>query len=556
MRYKDKSSNITVVLTESATDFLILTEVGDAETVAPVLINQRHFTVTPSTNNDGVFLFQSRSDQESRVEIDKTLTRLKSDDRIKDIVPALVDNSGNVRFALPGRITVRFRNTNESAVKKYLLSIQSKIVRNFGSDLYEISIPDGVELFDFIETLNENPAIIFAEPSYYGFNDQEIDIRFATNYPQIRFNVKTPENPDEDENETDSDQFLLWNLNKLQMSDAWKITTGHKDIIIAVLDGMPDTAHEAVANKFFVPMSNELSFADDDSISSHATQISSIIAAESNKLLGVAPGIRLLPLIINLNSQVYAQRSAAILKAAEFARNKKIGDLSFSRMILSCSWRTRGDIASIRTALEEAVESNVLVVFSAGNSGTNESHFPSDYSVRPGVLEGGLIAVAATDTHDTKATYSNFSASIDLCAPGGDGLPLDDGDIFCADLDGGYAFGAGTSLAVPHVAAVAALMLSLNSALTPNQLKQILKETADDIGSLNPDVQPFIGSGRINALKALVAVNGISGNESTDISLVTEKLKQYSRALEDATGWSISTAEVFKGEDITTINLQ
>jgi len=199
MRYKDKSSNITVVLTESATDFLILTEVGDAETVAPVLINQRHFTVTPSTNNDGVFLFQSRSDQESRVEIDKTLTRLKSDDRIKDIVPALVDNSGNVRFALPGRITVRFRNTNESAVKKYLLSIQSKIVRNFGSDLYEISIPDGVELFDFIETLNENPAIIFAEPSYYGFNDQEIDIRFATNYPQIRFNVKTPENPDEDE---------------------------------------------------------------------------------------------------------------------------------------------------------------------------------------------------------------------------------------------------------------------------------------------------------------------------------------------------------------------
>jgi subtilisin family serine protease len=564
MRYRDKSSNTTVVLSESRNNFLILTEAGDQESVAPVLMNQKVFRVTPSNNNDGVFIFEARSDQESAIELERAVGFLKAEEGVKEVVPALVGPAGEVRYALPHLVVVRFKGISDAAVRKYLTSVHSRIVRSFGSGLHEVALPKGVELSDFVDTLNENANVQFAEPSFYGVNDQEVRVQVAPNYPLIRVEkgpgqeVLNPPDPVPGETEPPppSSQSLAWNLMRIDLPKAWKLTTGKQDVVIGVVDGRPDVQHEALLNKFLVPLSDDLVFSADDSISSHATQVSGIAAGESTQLFGVAPGVRLLPLIVNLNSQSYAERAGAILKAAELARDQKVGDVPFSRMVLSCSWRTNGDVASIRTALEDAIEANILVVFSAGNDGVNAPHFPSDYSQRPGILEGGIVAVAATDIHDNKATYSNFSASVDVCAPGGDGLPLDDGDIFCADLAGVYAFSAGTSLAAPHVAGVAALMLSINPELTPAQLKQILKTTADNISDLNPELNNLIGSGRLNATAAVKAVTDLNGNgAASELDLVAEKLKQYSRALEDATGWSLTAAQVVKGNSTHLINL-
>lgn len=577
MRYRDKSSNNTVILFESRTDFLVLAEPGEAESVAPALFNQKVFTVTPSTNNDGVFVFQARSDNESNAEIERAVEALKGDDRIKAVVPALLDDAGEVRFALPGRVVVRFKGVAEAAVKNFLKSLKSGILRSFGAGLYEVSLPAGTELPDFIDALNENPNVAFAEPSFYGVNDQEIRIQVSPTLGFPRINIKVngnhPPAPDP-EPEPDPDPIppdppaaggeeppptlpLNWNLNKLDIARAWRLTTGSGGIVIGVVDGLPDTEHEAIANKFIVPPGEETTFTGDPSVSSHATQISSIIAGESARVMGAAPGVRLLPLVVNLNSQVYAERAGAILKAVELARAGEVGGVRFSRLILSCSWRTRGDVAAIRTALEEAVEANVLVVFSAGNDATSAAHFPSDYSRRPGPLADGVLCVAATDMRDAKAVYSNYSPNVDVSAPGGDGLPLDDGDILCADQAGTYAFGAGTSLAAPHVAAVAALMLSLNPALTPAQIKRIIRDTADDISTLNPGFPNQIGRGRINAFKAVRAVTELGGNSRgvEDMSSVTERLAQYSRALRDATGWSLSAAEVSKGGETVTLDL-
>lgn len=568
MQYLDKSSNRIVSLSESRTNFLVLAEPSDSESVAPLLLNQKVFTVTPSTNNDGVFVFEARSEQESSAEIDRAVSNLRSDQRIKAVVPALLDDNGEVRFALPGRVVVRFKGLKDAAVKKYLASINSAIVTAYGAGLYEVAVPEGVELGYFIATLNENPDVLFAEPSFYGFSDQEVRVQVDTPTPRIRIDVAPlPDNPppegepdDEPDGEVPPDaENLAWNLKKLSAAKAWTLTTGSKEIIVAIVDGRPDTEHEAINKKFFVDLTGELVFTADDSVSSHATQICGIVCGESDKLSGVARDARVLPLIVNLNSQAYAERASAILRAAEFARQKKIGKQPFARMILSCSWKTRGDIAAIRTSLEEAVEAGILVVFSAGNDGVNAPHFPSDYSRRAGVLQSGVMSVAAIDIQDAKAGYSNFSASVDVCAPGGDGLPLDEGDIFCADQGGGYNFGAGTSLAAPHVAAVAALMLSLNPALSPADLKRILIETADDISLLNPAYQNLLGSGRINAYKALLAVSAAAepenDNSTGDISTIEERLRQYSGELEDETGWSLATVLVVKGETSAEIDL-
>jgi subtilisin family serine protease len=558
MRYRDKSSNRTVVLSESGTSFLVVAQPHEKENLGPVLFDQKVFTVSPSTNDDGVFIIEARSDRESRAEIDKAVEKLKKDDRVFSIVPALNDQMGQTRFAMPDRVTVRFRGTKDPSAKKMLADRGSEVITSFGFGLYEASVPKSIQLPDFIDRLNEIPEIIFAEPSFYGFNDQEvrIDVASDTDLPRIHIDVSEgqpiPELSEDDQEDDQEDSIpgienLGWNLKKLLVDQAWLRTAGKQDIIVAVIDGKPDVDHEAIAGKFFVPLSEEQFFTSDRSVSSHATQISGVVAGESNRLLGIAPGVRLLPLVVNLNSQVYAERASAILQAAEYARQKKIGDVPFSRMILCCSWRTRGDVAVIRTAMEEAVAADVVVVCSAGNDAVSTAHFPSDYSRNPGILSEGVIAVAATDIDDVKANYSNYSAAVDVSAPGGDGLPLDDGDIFCADQDGTYAFGAGTSLAAPHVAAVAALILSINPSLAAKDLKRIIKGTTDPIDSLNPGFEQLIGTGRVNAYKALVNVNAPSNNgTSSEIPTVRAALNQYSLELEQTTGWKLNLARVTK----------
>jgi subtilisin family serine protease len=270
--------------------------------------------------------------------------------------------------------------------------------------------------------------------------------------------------------------------------------------------------HElAPPDQLLIDTSLSVKISSDRSVSSHATNIASIVAGESNRISGIAPGVRLLPLVVNLSSQVYAERAEALSAAAEIARNRRRNGQTFARMVVSCSWRTSGDIASIRTALQELVQAGVVPVFSAGNDDSNAAHFPSDYGASAGALGNAVLSVAATDRNDHKAEYSNYSTTVTICAPGGDGLPLDDRDIFCADQGGTYGWTAGTSIAAPHVAGLVALMLSVNPDLQVGAIKQLIRESADDIRSNNAGYEHALGSGRVNARKAVAAAAAAAG---------------------------------------------
>jgi len=219
----------------------------------------------------------------------------------------------------------------------------------------------------------------------------------------------------------------------------------------------------------------------------------------------------------------------------------------------------QGDVSVIRTALEEAVGEDILVVYSAGNTDNNQPHYPSDYSARPGALGNGVLSVAATDQDDRKASYSNYSPKVDVCAPGGDGLPLDAGDILSADQNNSLQFAAGTSLAVPHVVGLAALILSLAPETPVAELKRLIKETADNIGSLNPGYQGQLGQGRVNAARALAALNvapppteAPAVGQNAD---VLDELARCSQVLKAATGWEIAVAKIVKGGQTATWRL-
>jgi subtilisin family serine protease len=540
LTYKDKSSDRTVVLKPSSMTFLVLTKPDEGEALKAIL-SQKVFSITPSTNKDGVFILRAKSEAESAVEIDKAIAELARQSEVKAVVPAVEDEEGNVRYVLPERVVVQFKNISDGKVVDLLGGLGSAVVKAYrSSGLYEVSKPADITTGDFITMLNNDQHVVFAEPCFYAVDDNDIRVGFLT-----------PGTSGEHAEISETGGYG-WNLEKLMVNEAWQYTRGRDDVVVAVIDGMPDTTHPAIKDKFIGPIDDSLIFSADLSTSSHATNVCSVIAAESAEALGVAPGVRLTALVVNLQSQVYAERADALRKAAQLASAREINGVGFSRLVLSCSWRTSGDIAVIRTALEEAAAANVLLVFSAGNDNSDAPHYPSDYSRRPGCLEESLIAVAATDKADQKSSYSNYSASIDVCAPGGDGLPLDARDVLCADQNGSFVFAAGTSIAAPHVAALAALLLSLNPQLVPKDLKQLIKDNTDDISAANAGFVGRLGNGRINAYKA-VATTGTGSGPS---DLVKTQLKECSDAIEAATGWTVASALVVKDNSEFEISLR
>ncbi|MCO5256665.1 MAG: S8 family serine peptidase [Lentimicrobium sp.] len=121
----------------------------------------------------------------------------------------------------------------------------------------------------------------------------------------------------------------------------------------------------------------------------------------------------------------------------------------------------------------------------------------------------GAFSVAATTNQDLKAWYSNYDTWIDIAAPGGETNAVIERGVLSCLTGSSYGFYQGTSMACPHVSGVAALIISLAPGqLYPQDIKDILTSTADDIDALNPDYNGMLGSGRMNAYEALLATQG------------------------------------------------
>jgi hypothetical protein len=108
-----------------------------------------------------------------------------------------------------------------------------------------------------------------------------------------------------------------------------------------------------------------------------------------------------------------------------------------------------------------------------------------------------VISVAATDQSDRKASFSNFGSTVDVSAPGV--------NIWSSIRNGNHGFLAGTSMAAPHVAGLAALIWSRNETLSAAQVRSIIEDNCDNIDARNPGFAGKLGSGRINAYRSLRA---------------------------------------------------
>jgi serine protease len=174
--------------------------------------------------------------------------------------------------------------------------------------------------------------------------------------------------------------------------------------------------------------------------------------------------------------------------------------------------------ATYQNAINAVVAQGAVVVVAAGNSNADASGYqPANCN--------GVITVAATTRSGSRAAYSNYGSLVDISAPGGSTSanspsPAPNNAVL-STLNAGttvpaaasYGFYQGTSMAAPHVAGVASLMLSANPALTPSQVAQILRNTARAFPGGSTCNTSICGSGIVDAGAALQGALNPAGND-------------------------------------------
>ena len=213
----------------------------------------------------------------------------------------------------------------------------------------------------------------------------------------------------------------------------------------------------------------------------HGSHVSGTIAAEGNNATGVV-GVAFLAKVMPLRVFDDGARgsSSAIAAAIVYAADEGAD-------VINLSLAGSGGQA-LFDAIEYAHQHGVVIVAAAGNDNVDVvTNFPAGH---PRVL-----SVAAVDISDVRASFSNWGSKLDLAAPGVDVLSLDR----AAD---GYFLASGTSMASPHVAGVAALVIGVRPTLTVEQVRQTLRASAIDLGAAGKD--PLYGYGRVSASNAVL----------------------------------------------------
>ncbi len=269
----------------------------------------------------------------------------------------------------------------------------------------------------------------------------------------------------------------------------------------------PDLANTCFVQGFdFV--NNDTHPNDDES---HGTHVAGTIAQSTNNASGVAglafsTCVMPVKVLDKTGSGTYANVAAGIRYAADHGANV---------INLSLGGPVPGQV--IEDAVAYAYAKGVTVVAASGNENGAVGY--------PAAYDAYVIAVGATRFDEARAPYSNFGTSLDIVAPGGDTTVDQNGDGYgdgvlqqtfnpsTKQLNAfGYYFFQGTSMATPHIAGAAAILIGKSVAVTPDAVRSALESTADDLGA--PGFDPQFGHGLLNLSAALNWTSGPSVNKA------------------------------------------
>lgn len=275
-----------------------------------------------------------------------------------------------------------------------------------------------------------------------------------------------------------------WNLPQIETEQGWNFSKGSQDMIVAVVDTGVQLDHPDLKGRLVQGVNIiDPSRPPEDDVG-HGTHVAGIIAAHVNNNEGVA-GLTWYSKIMPIKAldSTGAGSTYAVAQGVIWAADHGAD-------IINMSLGNYAEAEFLHDAIKYAASKGALVVAASGNDNTDRPGYPAAY---PEVL-----AVAATDPGGGKAEYSNYGNYIDVAAPGT--------SIASTYPGSRYAALSGTSMASPHVAALASLVRAANPELTNREVADLLRNTAQDLGDRGKD--PMFGYGQIDIRRALQAASG------------------------------------------------
>jgi serine protease len=254
----------------------------------------------------------------------------------------------------------------------------------------------------------------------------------------------------------------------------------------------------------------------------HGTHVAGTLGAVTNNNVGVAGvafGAQIVPVrVLGCGGGDTSDIADAIVWASGGTVSGVPANANPARVLnLSLGAQGAGSCGStFQNAINSALSRNSVVVISAGNGSVDASSTP------PGNC-AGVITVAATDAAGGRADYSNFGSTVEIAAPGGDISPTVTNGVLSTYNDGvggtpgfdNFAWGEGTSMAAPHAAGVASLILSAKSSLTPANVLSIMQVTSKSF----PAACVGCGPGLLDSAAAVAMAAGPLSPQITDTLL-------------------------------------
>lgn len=365
-----------------------------------------------------------------------------------------------------------------------------------------------------LDVLAADPRVEYVEPNYR---------RFISLIPDDTYYTSDLLTHLEQSNDADIDAAA-----------AWDVTTGDRSVIVAVLDTGVDIDHPDLVDNIYVnpgevagngldddnngyiddvsgwdfmandndvsPQPTSASF--DTTVVLHGTHVSGTIGATGNNVEGVTGvnwEVTILP--IKVFDDDGTSSIAVIVDAMEYAT-------AMGADIFNMSFGGYSNSHTEEAAIAEVIANGGLVVAAAGNDSLNID----DYLSYPVCYED-VIGVSAVDSDDAMAWFTNYGAGcVDVAAPGQSILSTYYTDDPTNGFTTAYGYLSGTSMATPVVSGMAALLLAVDDSLTPSDLADLIITSTDNIGL------PELGSGRVNAAKAVDAAFNFGGPEAVTIS--------------------------------------
>lgn len=384
--------------------------------------------------------------------------------------PALIDHP-----FVPGELVVGLESSDLALPLMAMEMVGTITAHNPPINSFVVRVAPNLSMQDAGEFLRALPGVRYVEPNYLAF-------AFA--------------------NPNDPYFSQQYGLARIQANLAWDIWQPQRTVYIAIIDTGIDSNHPDLTNKMrrhangavygYNTLNNTTNALDDNG---HGTHCAGIATAEINNGIGIAGVAAWNPSVANSRTYVQLMPVKVLSASGSGSLNAVARGITWAAdngaHILSLSLGAGTGAQQLQDAVNYAWTRGCVVVVAAGNGGSSSPQYPAYYT--------NSIAVAATDSNDRLANFSQYGSWVDIAAPGV--------SILSTYPNNQYRSLSGTSMACPHVAGAAAVLWSRNPSLTNAELRAALETNVDSYQPLNGrTIAP--NAGRLNVYRALQAVGG------------------------------------------------